>query len=309
MVPGLPTVPRRIFPMATTMSPTVKLVALERALRGLEGAAVAFSGGADSAFLTFVAHRTLGEDMVAVTADSPSLPRRELAEAAAFARQHGIPHRVVATSELGDPRYAKNAGDRCAWCKEALMDALLTRDEFSGPVLLGVNIDDLRDHRPGQARALQRGARFPLVEAGLSKAEVRSLSRTLGLSTWNKPAAACLSSRIVYGVPVTEAALARVERAEEALRSLGFSGNLRVRDQGRDLARIEVDLQEVGAVLRRREKVVRALKEVGFRFVTVDLEGYRSGSQNVLLSLSTAGDSRSSKEFADSDDEQVPLEP
>ncbi|MGH2656661.1 MAG: ATP-dependent sacrificial sulfur transferase LarE [Actinomycetota bacterium] len=274
--------------MATTATPPSKLDTLERVLRRLRGAAIAFSGGADSAFLAFVAHRTLGDDMVAVTADSPSLPRRELAEAAAFAREHGIPHRVVPTSELADPRYAKNAGDRCAWCKEALMDALLTRDEFSGPVLLGVNIDDLRDHRPGQARALHRGARFPLVEAGLSKGEIRSISRTFGLSTWNKPAAACLSSRIAYGVPVTEAALARVERAEEALRGLGFSGNLRVRDHGGDLARIEVDLQEVGALLRRREEVVRALKEAGFRFVTVDLEGYRSGSQNVLLTLGTA---------------------
>lgn len=249
---------------------------------------MAFSGGADSAFLTYVAHQSLGEDMVAVTADSPSLPRRELAEAAAFAREHGIPHRVVPTSELRDPRYARNAGDRCAWCKEALMDAILADAELSGPVLLGVNIDDLRDHRPGQAAAVRRGARLPLVEAGLSKAEIRTLSRTFGLSTWNKPAAACLSSRIAYGVPVTEAALTRVECAEEALRGLGFSGNLRVRDHGGDLARIEVDLEEIGALLRRREDVVHALKEAGFRFVTLDLEGYRSGSHNVLLSLGTA---------------------
>jgi uncharacterized protein len=277
-----------MLPVATTVSPPVKLVALERVLRGLRGAVVAFSGGADSAFLAFVAHRSLGEDMVAVTADSPSLPRRELADAAAFAGEYGIPHRVVSTMELGDPRYTKNAGDRCAWCKEALMDAILTHAEFPGPVLLGVNIDDLSDHRPGQAAAVRRGARLPLVEAGLSKAEIRSLSRTFGLSTWNKPAAACLSSRIAYGVPVTEAALARVERAEEALRGLGFSGNLRVRDHGGDLARIEVDLLELGALVRRREEVVRALREAGFRFVTTDLEGYRSGSHNVLLSLGSA---------------------
>jgi uncharacterized protein len=263
-----------------------KLERLDGLLSGLPGAVVAFSGGADSSFLAFVAHRALGDRALAITADSPSLARSELEEARAFARTYGIRHRIVTTTELEDSRYTRNAADRCAFCKESLMDALLALPEAAAAeVLLGVNVDDLGDHRPGQSAALRREARFPLVETGLSKAEIRSLSRTLGLPTWDKPAAACLASRIAYGVPVTEGALRRVERAEEVLRTLGFQGHVRVRDQGGDLARIEVSPGDFDRLLAGRAEVVRAIKGAGFLFVTLDLEGYRMGSHNIPLRL------------------------
>ncbi|MGH2766849.1 MAG: ATP-dependent sacrificial sulfur transferase LarE [Actinomycetota bacterium] len=264
-----------------------KLEALRRLLGALPGAVVAYSGGADSAFLAFVAHQVLGDRVVAVTADSPSIPRRELRAAVAFTRRCGIPHRVIPTAELSDDRYVRNDGSRCFFCKEHLMDALLGQPELANgaDILLGVNVDDLGDHRPGQDAASRQGGRFPLVEAGLTKGEIRALSRELGLPTWDKPAAACLSSRLAYGVPVTREALSRVERAEDALRSLGFSGDLRVRDQGGDLVRIEVDPEHFSRLLSIRTEVVRALRAAGFLFVTLDLEGYRSGSHNVVLSL------------------------
>lgn len=260
-----------------------KLDALRDVLAALDRATVAFSGGADSAFLAYVAHDVLGDRALAVTADSPSLPRRELRDAVGFARRFGIPHRVVPTAELDDPRYARNDGQRCAFCKGALLDALGTLPARDGAVLLGVNVDDLGDHRPGQDAALARGARFPMVEVGLRKQEIRSLSRELGLPTWDRPAAACLASRLAYGVPVTREALSRVERAEGALAALGFGGRVRVRDQGGDLARIEVEPPDVPRAVGQREEVVRALKEAGFLYVTLDLEGYRSGSHNLLL--------------------------
>lgn len=263
-----------------------KLDRLHGLLSGLPGAVVAFSGGVDSSLLAFTAHRALGDHAVAITATSPSLARSELEEARAFARAHGIHHRVVATTELKDPRYARNAANRCFFCKESLMEALLALPEAAGSeVLLGVNVDDLGDHRPGQTAALRQGARFPLVEVGLSKAEVRSLSRTLGLPTWDKPAAACLASRIAYGVPVTEGALRRIERSEDALRALGFKRQVRVRDQGGELARIEVSADEFARLLGNRGQVVRAIKDAGFLFVTLDLEGYRMGSHNIPLRL------------------------
>jgi uncharacterized protein len=263
-----------------------KLDRLDGLLSGLPGAVVAFSGGVDSSFLAFVANRVLGNRAVAITADSPSLARSELEEARAFARAYGIRHRIVATTELEDSRYTRNAADRCSFCKESLMEALLALPEAAASeVLLGVNVDDLGDHRPGQAAAVRRGAKFPLVEAGLSKTEIRSLSRTLGLPTWDKPAAACLASRIAYGVPVTEGALRRVERAEDALRTLGFQGQVRVRDQGGDLARIEVSAGDFDRLLAKRDDVVRAIKAAGFLFVTLDLEGYRMGSHNIPLRL------------------------
>jgi uncharacterized protein len=263
-----------------------KLDRLDGLLSGLPGAVVAFSGGVDSSFLAFVAHRVLGNRAVAITADSPSLARSELEDARAFARAFGIPYRIVATTELEDPRYTRNAADRCFFCKESLMEALLALPETAdSEVLLGVNVDDLGDHRPGQAAALRRGAKFPLVEAGLSKAEIRSLSRALGLPTWDKPAAACLASRIAYGVPVTERALRRVERAEAAIRTLGFQRQVRVRDQGGDLARIEISADDFDRLLARRDEVVRTIKAAGFLFVTLDLEGYRMGSHNIPLRL------------------------
>ncbi len=270
---------------------TPKLDALRRLMEGMPGAVVAYSGGADSAFLAFMAHQVLGDRAVAVTAESPSIPRRELQAAAAVARRYRIPHRVIPTAELSDDRYARNDGARCFFCKEHLMGALLGQPEGSGgaQILLGVNVDDLGDHRPGQDAASRRGGRFPLVEAGLTKGEIREFSRQLGLPTWDKPAAACLSSRLAYGVPVTREALRRVELAEEALRSLGFSGDLRVRDQGGDVARVEMAPDQFRRLLSLRTEVVQSLRAAGFLFVTLDLEGYRSGSHNVVLRLGRKG--------------------
>lgn len=262
-----------------------KLAALHRLLGSMPSAVVAFSGGADSAFLAFMAHQALGERALAVTADSASLAREELDEAAAFASRFGIRHRVVPTHELENTRYVLNRADRCYFCKTALMDVLeaIRRADGPGEILVGVNVDDLGDHRPGQAAVQERGGRWPLVEVGLSKAEIRWLSKELGLPTWDKPAAACLSSRIAYGVPVTVAALRRIEEAETTLRRLDFRGAVRVRDQGGDLARIEIEPESFADLLIRREEVVRALKEAGFLFVTLDLEGYRQGSHNAAL--------------------------
>jgi uncharacterized protein len=244
---------------------------------------VAFSGGADSAFLAWVAHRTLGPDRCAVaTAVSPSLAGDERADCAALAAEWGLRWREVLTSELDDLAYVVNDGDRCARCKTALMDVLAPLAEIDGAtVVLGVNVDDLGDHRPGQHAASALGAAFPLVDAGFTKQDVRSWSRELGLRTWDKPAAACLASRVPYGTPVTVAVLSRVERAEAALRRLGFSA-LRVRHYG-DTARIEVPLDELRALLDEREAVVAAVHAAGYRYVTVDLEGLRSGNLNAVL--------------------------
>lgn len=262
-----------------------KLGRLHRRLAGLGGAVVAFSGGADSALLAFMARQALGDAATAVTADSPSLARTELDAARDFARWCGIRHLIVPTDELDDERYARNAGDRCYFCKVTLLDVMATvrGADDRGELLLGVNVDDLDDHRPGQEAARGRGALFPLAEAGLRKNEVRWLSKELGLATWDKPAAACLSSRIAYGVPVTREALRRVEGAEAALAELGLSGQVRVRDQGRDLARVEVRPEQFSAVLRHREEIVARLKASGFLYVTLDLEGYRMGSHNAAV--------------------------
>jgi uncharacterized protein len=261
-----------------------KLRDLRRALSELPASVVAFSGGADSAFLAAVGREVMGSRIVAAIADSPSLPRRELRSALEFAERHEIEVHVIGTGELEDPRYQRNDLDRCGFCKGALVDAVLARRELAGrTLLLGVNTGDLSDHRPGQTIASARGARFPLAEAGLSKAEVRSLSKDLGLETWDKPAAACLASRIAYGVPVTREGLARIERAEEVLREAGFTGDVRVRDQGADLARIEIAPRRFDQLLARRDEVVAGLRDAGFRYVTLDLEGFRSGSQNLAL--------------------------
>lgn len=264
--------------------PRTKLGDLRRLLGELSEAVVAFSGGADSSLLAVVAHQVMEGRMVGAIADSPSLPRHELSEARRFADRHGFPLETIQTRELDDPRYRRNSADRCGFCKDALMDGLTAHPRLSKrTLLLGVNTDDLHEHRPGQAVALSRGARFPLAEAGLSKEDVRALSRELGLETWDKPAAACLASRIAYGVPVTSEALARIERAEDLLRSLGLFGDVRVRDHGADLARIEVDPLSLERLLQLRLEVVNGLHEAGFRYVTLDLEGFRSGSHNLSL--------------------------
>ena len=244
---------------------------------------VAFSGGADSALLAWVANDVLGAPAAtAVTAVSASLATSEHDDCQALAVEWGLAWQVVATDELADPRYVANDGDRCYWCKTALIDALEPLAAASGAtVVLGVNVDDLGDHRPGQQAAAERGARFPLVEAGLTKAMVRELSRHLGLRTADKPAAACLASRVPYGTAVTLGVLAEVEAAEAALKALGFT-ELRVRHY-RDLARLEVPLSALAEVVERRSEVVDAVRSAGYRYVTLDLEGLRSGNLNRAL--------------------------
>jgi uncharacterized protein len=242
---------------------------------------VAFSGGADSSFLAWVAHDTLGADRCeAVTAVSPSLAELEHADCEALSRQWGLRWRTVATDEMENAAYRVNDRDRCFHCKSALMDAVepIVASSPDAVVVLGVNVDDLGDHRPGQVAAEQRGARFPLVEAGFTKADVRAWSKHLGLETWDKPAAPCLASRLPYGTEVSIALLSQVERAEASLRRLGFRA-VRVRHYD-DTARIEVELSEFEELIRRREDVSNAVHAAGYRYVTVDLDGLRSGNLN-----------------------------
>jgi uncharacterized protein len=262
---------------------TAGLDALSAVLAAHERVHVAFSGGADSAFLAYVALTTLGpERATAVTAVSPSLPRTELDDGRALTASWGLRHLEVHTDEMERAAYRRNDGDRCYWCKDALMRAMGPLAAAEGAVVaLGVNLDDLGDHRPGQRAAAEAGAVFPLVEAGFTKAMVREASRRLGLRTWDKPAAACLASRLPYGTPVSVAVLGRVERAEAALRELGFR-ELRVRHYG-DTARIEVPLDDLGRVVERRDEVVSSVRRCGYGYVTLDLEGLRSGNLNAAL--------------------------
>jgi uncharacterized protein len=259
-----------------------ELAELRRRLSGLDRVVVAFSGGADSALLAWVAHDTLGpERALAVTAVSPSLAGDDRDHCAALAAEWGLAWRAVSTDEMANAAYRRNDADRCFWCKDALMDALAPLAPEGTTVVLGVNVDDLDDHRPGQRAAAERGARFPLVEAGFTKAAVRRWSQQLGLRTWDRPAAACLASRLPYGTPVSVPVLGRIDRAEAALHRLGFAA-LRVRHYG-DTARIEVPVADLPAVIDRRPAVVAAVRGAGYRYVTVDLEGLRSGNLNGAL--------------------------
>lgn len=256
-----------------------RLLALEASLRERGRVVVAFSGGADSAFLAAVAHRALGAAAHAVTAVSPSLAGDEEADCRALAREWGLRWTPVVTHEMERAAYRLNDTDRCFHCKAELMDVVGPVAEREGAVVaLGVNVDDLGEHRPGQKAALDAGAVFPLVEAGFTKADVREASRRLGLRTWDKPAMACLASRIPYGTEVSVSLLGRLDRAEAALRRLGFR-QLRVRHYD-DTARIEVPLDDLPAVLERRTEVVAAIHAQGYRYVTLDLEGFRSGNLN-----------------------------
>jgi uncharacterized protein len=242
---------------------------------------VAFSGGADSAFLAWVATDTLGPEAVrCVTAVSPSLAPEERADCRRLATEWGLSFTEVETDELADPAYSANDGSRCFHCKSALIESLAPI-AGTAVVVLGVNTDDLGDHRPGQEAALEAGARFPLVEAGLAKSDVREWSRRLGLRTWDKPAAACLASRVPYGTPVTLGTLRSVAEAESGLRSLGFA-QLRVRHYG-DTARIEVPPEDLAAVVTRRREVSASVHRAGYRYVTLDLDGFRSGNLNQAL--------------------------
>ena len=253
---------------------------LRERLRELDRVVVAFSGGADSAFLAYVANEVLGDRALAVTAVSPSLAPEEEADCKALADEWGLRWVPVFTDELANPAYVLNDGERCFHCKTELLDAITPLAD-GATVVLGVNVDDLGDHRPGQRAAAERGAAFPLVDAGFTKDDVRAASRALGLRTWDKPAAACLASRVPYGTPVTLTVLAEVAAAESALRALGFR-QLRVRHYG-DLARLELPVEELDAVLARRAEVVAAVHDAGYRYVTLDLEGFRSGNLNAAL--------------------------
>ncbi|MEA2717987.1 MAG: pyridinium-3,5-biscarboxylic acid mononucleotide sulfurtransferase [Actinomycetota bacterium] len=258
----------------------VAVEALRHRLRQLDRVMVAFSGGADSAFLAWMAHDTLGPSRAsAVTAVSASLAGEEAADCAALAREWGLRWRAVETNELARPAYVANDNERCRHCKSELMDALAPLAAVeAATIVLGTNVDDLADHRPGQAAAAERGAAFPLVDAGFTKAAVRAASHRLGLRTWDKPAAACLASRVPYGTPVTLGILDRVGRAEAALHGLGFR-QVRVRHYG-DLARLEVELADLALAVARRTEVVAAVKSAGYTRVTLDLEGFRSGNLN-----------------------------
>jgi pyridinium-3,5-biscarboxylic acid mononucleotide sulfurtransferase len=263
-----------------------KRATLEVRLKALGRTLVAYSGGVDSAFLAWAAHRVLGQAALAVIADSPSLARTHLADAVAFAREQQIPLETISTAELERAEYARNDASRCFFCKDELFRVMeeFRRQRGFESIAYGVNVDDQGDFRPGQAAARQHRVAAPLLEAGLKKQEIRDLARAAGLRIWDKPASACLSSRIEYGRPVTRETLSVVERGEDALRELGFC-QFRVRHHG-EIVRLEISREELPRALdpQMTAEFTRIFKALGFKFVTLDLEGFRSGSMNALLS-------------------------
>ena len=262
-----------------------KLHTLEARLEQLGSLMVAYSGGVDSAFLAGTAHRVLGDRMLAVLADSPSLARRDLEQARDFANALKMPLHVVATEELERPEYARNDANRCFHCKDelfAVMEALGGKLGFTH-IAYGMNADDTRDFRPGQRAAEQHAVLAPLAEAGLTKIEVRALAKAAGYSLWDRPAAPCLSSRVEYGRTVTREVLEQVEKAEESLRQLGFR-ELRVRHHG-EVARVEIARAELPRALSMEmmDSISAALRQAGFQYVALDCAGFRSGAMNVVL--------------------------
>lgn len=256
-------------------------------LDGMGRVIVAYSGGTDSAYLAWAAGRVLGDNAVAITADSASIPESHKRDAVEFARQFGIRHEMIPTFEFDNPDYLKNDANRCFHCKDELFDRLQEVGIARGiaHIIYGVNVDDLGDYRPGQAAARMHQVKAPLVDAGLTKAEIRELSRRAGLPTWDRPAAACLSSRVPYGTPVTIQTIKKIENGEEEMKALGFR-QFRVRFHG-EIARIEVAKEEMAKALdmAMAQKFTAIFKKLGFQYVTLDLEGYRQGSLNEVLQL------------------------
>jgi uncharacterized protein len=258
---------------------------LEERLRCLGKTLVAFSGGVDSAFLAWAAHYVAPGRVLALLADSPSLARSEMREAVEFCRRHDIPLQVISTDEMQRPEYVRNDSMRCFHCKDELFTVIERRrdEQAFDTVAYGINLDDQGDYRPGQQAARRHGVAAPLLEAGFTKQDVRDVARAAGLEVWDKPASACLSSRIEYGREVTVEALRQVEAGEEALRSLGFR-QVRVRHHGA-IARVEIARDELPRALspEMAAEFTRILKALGFTYVTLDLEGFRSGSMNAIL--------------------------
>lgn len=275
--------------MTQTNPLSTRLDTLRAMLRNLESVVVAYSGGVDSAFLLKVAHDALGERALAVTAVSPSLAQAELAAAQAVAQEIGARLALIHSHEVDDPRYLANQANRCYFCKDEVYSLLAAyaRDHDYHAVIDGANLDDLKDVRPGRQAAREQGIRSPLIDAGFSKADIRAASRQLGLSTWDKPAMACLSSRIPYGTPITLHNLSQVERAELYLRPLGLK-QLRVRHHG-DTARIEVAPDDIPTLLAHRVEIVARFQGLGYTYVTLDLDGYRTGSMNEALKAHANG--------------------
>lgn len=271
------------------MSLAAKQHHLEQILSNLGRTLIAYSGGVDSAYLAYAAHQVLGANMLAVTADSPSLARVQLQDAISFAQEQQIPHRLIQTQEMERPEYVRNDGLRCFHCKDELFNLMrqFARDEGFASVAYGVNLDDQGDFRPGQKAAMEHNVAAPLLQARLSKVEIRELAQQAGLRVWDKPASACLSSRIAYGHPVTREALLAVERGEDSLRALGFR-QYRVRHHG-EIVRIEIAREELPRALTVEmfSEFTRIFKALGFHYVTVDAEGFRSGSMNAILSPET----------------------
>ena len=271
--------------LSTAATLDQKFGRLREILASRAGLVVAYSGGVDSAFLAWTAHQALGGEMIAVIADSASLARTHLEDALAFARERGIPVEVVETKEVEDPAYIRNDAMRCFHCKDELFTVLESYREARGfdAIAYGVNADDEGDFRPGQQAARQHHILAPLLEAGLTKSEIRELAQRANLRVWDKPASACLSSRIEYGRPVTPEALSVIERGEDALRAMGFR-QFRVRHHG-EIVRIEIAREELPRALTQdmAREFTTVFKGLGFKFVTLDLEGFRSGSMNQLL--------------------------